>query len=601
MIEMKSVAKTKQWLTLAIALLLALAGGSWLAWKNWAGYPIEATKLPQTHSLLPTSPVSRPAPPPEGYVGSAACAECHEDLCKSFAQHPMGRSSALTPGPADIEDFSEAKAAFTAVDGTRYKAEKVGDEIWHHAIGTDSQGRTLYDQALRVSLAIGSGTRGKTYGVNRDGFLLQSPVTWYSTKGGYFELAPGYEKIAGKSHFSRRISEECLMCHIGRMEFDKNIPDKLIPPYFHEITIGCERCHGPGDKHVSGQQKLKAPSPDLTIVNPARLPMRERESICNQCHLHGDFRAVRYGRHPRDYRPGMALEDIFCILVKEETGSGNSKAVSQVMQMRDSKCFKSNPEKLGCTSCHDPHTWPEANRREEYYRSRCNECHTEHGCSLSVDLRAAKGDSCMACHMPRSAPKDIVHATQTDHRVLKKPISGEQPKTANVTAQALRVYDDGEKRIPYWEVQRTKGLMLFAENVSSDSPEILAMLTPLAAVAPDDVPLLHAIGTCHLNRQNNAEAIKWLEKAIAVEPKNEYVLTSLALAYAGARDYASAKRHIATAVEINPFAAANFAIQAHILAAAGEHELAFRAAEKVAELDPTQAALRDELLRTQRN
>ena len=137
--------------------------------------------------------------------------------------------------------------------------------------------------------------------------------------------------------------------------------------------------------------------------------------------------------------------------------------------------------------------------------------------------------------------------------------------------------------------------------MSSDSAEILALLLPLAEVAPDDVPLLHAIGTCNLNRKNNMEAIKWLERAIVVEPKNEYVLVNLALAYAGTRDYASAKRHITTAVEIDPYSAANFAIQAHILAASGEHELAFRAAEKVADLDPTQANLRDQLLRMQRN
>ncbi|MFN0018517.1 MAG: hypothetical protein ACKVP0_09675 [Pirellulaceae bacterium] len=515
----------------------------------------------------------------------------------------MGRSSALTPGPADLEDYSEKKSLFSAPDGTRYWAERVGDKILHHELGTDAQGRTVYDLSVPVSLAIGSGTRGKTYGVNRDGIIFQSPITWYSEKGGHFQLSPGYENVAANPRFSRRMIEDCLVCHIGRMEFDPEVPDKLVPPYFHEIAIGCERCHGPGERHVAAQQLQKSVSPDATIVNPARLPLRERESICNQCHLHGDSRNLRYGRNPRDFRPGMALEEIFCVFVKDDSPVGGTKAVSQVEQMRESACYKSNPEKLGCTSCHDPHAWPEPRKRVEFYRSKCNDCHAERGCALPENRRKDQENSCIACHMPRTTPKDVVHASQTDHRVLKNP----QPDSLSETARAvgnvpgsIRVFDEGESRIPHWELQRIRVVLTVRNKQSNNPREVLSQLLPLMEVVPDDIPLILAIGTAYLEGKSFAESRTILEKGIALAPKNEQLHLQLAIVCLELKDFASAKIHISHVVRLNPYVARNFELQAKILAAAGNHEEALRAAERVLELDPTQSKLRDQLLKERR-
>ena len=592
---MKVARKTIQGLALIVCAILAVSMGGWTLSKYWNSKPVAATKPSTTDPLLPASPVVRPPAPPEGYVGSIACASCHEDLCKSFAQHPMGRSSALTPGPADMEDYS--KADFAGADGTRYKAEKVGGKVLHHEIGTDANGRTLYDLSVPVTLALGSGTRGKAYAVNRAGILLQSPISWYSAKGGYFELSPGYENAATNPRFSRRMIEECLVCHIGRMAFDPEVPDKLISPYFHEIAIGCERCHGPGERHVAAQQMQKTSSPDSTIVNPARLPMRERESICNQCHLHGEFRGLRYGRLPRDFRPGMNLEDIFCVLVKDVTTQGESKAVSQVEQMRESACFKGSEGKLGCASCHNPHEWPEPQKHDEYYRARCNECHANHGCSLTSQKRQEKGDSCITCHMPRTTPKDIVHASQTDHRV--RAVSTLEPQTGEVATElGVQVYDGGDQRLPPWEVQRAKGMMMASGKSPADPQQMLDLLFPLAEKVPDDVPILTAIATVYLNRKDYEQAKKWLDKAIAFEPQNGQLQYKLAVVCWGARDLDSAKKYIAAAVKIDPFSAASFELQAKILEAAGDHEQALRAADKVVELDPSKMAFREQLLKS---
>ncbi|MBC7855140.1 MAG: tetratricopeptide repeat protein, partial [Pirellulaceae bacterium] len=404
--------------------------------------------------------------------------------------------------------------------------------------------------------------------------------------------------------FSRRIVEACLVCHVGRMEFDPEVPDKLAAPFFHEISIGCERCHGPGEKHVRAQQTGKLSSPDATIVNPARLPMRERESVCYQCHLHGAHKNVRYGRLPRDFRPGMALEEVFCVLVKADSPSAAFKAVSQVEQMRESACFQANPERLGCISCHNPHEWPEPKRRDEYYRGRCNECHAERGCSLPASRRAEQSDSCIACHMPRATAKDIVHASQTDHRVLKNPPAAhaQEPETSAANSlSALQFFAKSDERLPAWEVQRTRGMMLAGGGTSENPSEnAVSLLLPLTAVAPDDGPMLHALGAAYLRQEDHAQARKWLEKVVALEPKNEQSRAALALACVGMRDLDAAKEHISEVVKLNPYYVKNFTIQAKTLAQRGEFEQALRAAERIVELDPRQTELRDQLRREPR-
>jgi hypothetical protein len=511
----------------------------------------------------------------------------------------MGKSAALTPGDADLEDFSPDKAEFSSKNGLSYKVEKVGDQILHHEVKTDSQGRVLYDQAVAISLAIGSGTRGKTFAANHEGILLQSPISWYSSKGGYFELSPGYERSASNPRFSRRLLEGCLVCHVGRMEFDPDAPDKLVAPYFHELSIGCERCHGPGEKHVKSQQAGRIASPDATIINPARLPTRERESVCYQCHLHGVFRGVRYGRHERDFRPGMPLEEVVCVLVADETAGSPSKAVSQVEQMWASACFRQSEGKMGCISCHNPHEWPSPDSRVDYYRTRCLDCHNQLGCSLPVEKRQEKQDSCIACHMPQTTPGDVVHASQTDHRVLKNPPAAEDstPRVAG-PGNSLKFFDDADKRLPHWEVLRTRGISLVARGAGSleRDKETESMLLPLTKVVPDDATLLTSLASLYSSRKNNLEARKWLEKAVASEPNNETALLSLALTCSALGDLTSAKRHIARVVELNPYLSRNFSLQAMILDGLGEEEAALAAAEKAAELDPSDERVRQRLL-----
>ena len=49
-----------------------------------------------------------------------------------------------------------------------------------------------------------------SYLINHDGYLFQSPITWYPQKR-MWDLSPGY--ATRHHHFARPVTAECLFCH----------------------------------------------------------------------------------------------------------------------------------------------------------------------------------------------------------------------------------------------------------------------------------------------------------------------------------------------------------------------------------------------------
>ena len=60
-------------------------------------------------------------------------------------------------------------------------------------------------------------------------------------------MSPGYDRKDHQS-FERPVGETCLFCHSGKPELAGKSINRV---HFKELSIGCERCHGPGSLHVS--------------------------------------------------------------------------------------------------------------------------------------------------------------------------------------------------------------------------------------------------------------------------------------------------------------------------------------------------------------
>jgi hypothetical protein len=287
---------------LFLAAVLAVVVGSSTAFVSWRRTTQVSTDGGDAGSLYRTT---RPG---VGYLGDAACARCHAEIAQSYRQHPMGRSLApIAAAPATGADGEGGRVLFEA-QGLEYSLARRDGRVIHQEARRDHSGRVIARREAEVQFAVGSGRQGVAYLIERDGFLFQSPITWY-VRERRWDLSPGYEK--NNLHFDRAVTPGCLFCHANRVEPVEGTVNRYQPPLFRGHSIGCERCHGPGALHA--QQPQVVAGQDRTIVNPAELEPSLRDAVCEQCHLIGHRRVARLDRRAEEFRPGLPFHQFWSV------------------------------------------------------------------------------------------------------------------------------------------------------------------------------------------------------------------------------------------------------------------------------------------------
>ena len=172
----------------------------------------------------------------------------------------MGRSLApIAEAPTVGETRSDGTITFN-IGSSQFTIERHGGREVHREAQLDDNGRVLAQVAGEVKYALGSGSRGVAYLVEHDGRLFQSPISWYTLKS-LWDLAPGYQEH--NFHFDRPIQNKCLFCHSNPVQpvaWSVNHYNEPVFPLGE--SIGCERCHGPGELHAARAGSDRRPGPD---------------------------------------------------------------------------------------------------------------------------------------------------------------------------------------------------------------------------------------------------------------------------------------------------------------------------------------------------
>ncbi len=371
--------------------------------------------------------------------------------------------------------------------GSRITTEWRNGKMIHH-LSEDGLNATY-----EIEYQIGAGKVGHSYATQLNGVLLQSPASFYRRYG--WDISPGY---AGMEllDFNRALSTGCLFCHSN--------------DHGQFTAISCERCHGDTKEHLA--------HPSATnIVNPAKLPARARDSVCEQCHLEGAARVLNPGKTLHDFVPGSNLESTLAIYVVKHARSG-IKAVSQEEQLALSKCAVKSNGNLWCGTCHNPHTLT-SNRNSEV-KAICLSCHS----TLSPAAHSANLSECVSCHMPRRSPTDVAHSALTDHRILAKPEA--EASEAAAVPEGLRAW-----REPAVDVQSrdlaladlkasaTQGL----EPLGEQADNLLKSLPQ--AQQDNDAAVLAALGDINLSKGDPRAALPFFRRACELEPSSgEYAM-----------------------------------------------------------------------------
>jgi predicted CXXCH cytochrome family protein len=518
----------------------------------------------------------------------------------------MGRSFARvspknTPGFGKpfYHQASDSYFAMITRDG------KVYQRRWQ--IGFDGK-ETNVDEK-QADFIVGSGNHSKTFlHLTTRNLLEELPLSWYSEKGGYWHMSPGYDQPDNPGSV-RPVHYECMFCHNAYPK----IPQLLEHASSAEMTfvqpipegIGCQRCHGPGQRHVGlasagGElEEIRA-----AIVNPKRLnPDREIE-VCLQCHLETTSLNLphsirRFERAPFSFIPGQPLGDFQVAFDRPGGIQDRFEIAHGAYRLRQSQCYlktagPNGTSKLGCTTCHNPHDIPRGAEAATHYNGVCVSCHAETMRAASAPHASGSkggGADCIGCHMPKRRTDDAAHVVMTDHLIQRRKPEGDllAPKTEAVETQGnayrgplIPYYPAPLPDTPQNALYTAVAQILYRRNLDEGLRTLSALLD---RYHPESAGFYRELGRGYWNAGDLPKAIPRLEEAARREP-GAFHLNILGNALMEARRFSEAEAVLRRAIAMDQDDPAPWATLGWVLWQQDKGVEARTALERAISLDP---------------
>jgi hypothetical protein len=463
-----------------------------------------------------------------GYVGSKACAQCHQSIYDSYSKTDMGRSMS-TITPSRLERIPTSASVFDARSQRHFETYVHDNELSQAEFATALDGKEIFRDTHKVEWIIGSGANGFGAIVRRENYLFEAPLSFYTKTNGW-ALSPGYE--FADYGFSRPVLAGCIVCHSGRPQPVADGDGLFRDPPFEELAIGCENCHGPGETHIVEMQLDPSQGAGHSIVNPAKLTPWLADNICMSCHQAGDARIFKPGKDYSQFRPGSALEGTLSILMVplRRESTPRDDLLQHYLSMLLSKCYRGSRGRLACIGCHDPHVEPSAQEAPAYFRQKCLACHTEKSCALPLAIRQRKvpADDCAGCHMPKRDVKVISHSVLTNHRIVAQAEEPFPDAAFHMTTTSLP--DLVHLNVPPGRDDSTLDPLTLLQaygQIALSHPEYRerywALGKQLRTVEPDNLFVLEALADAALQQktpEGTEAAIGYLDRATIAENRN---------------------------------------------------------------------------------
>ncbi len=362
--------------------------------------------------------VENPAQPrPASYVGSQACASCHEaeSAAWSGSQHALAMQAPTEQ--TVLGNFNDAHFEHFGVTSTFYRRDG------RYMIRTDGPDGKLADFEVQHTFGV---YPLQQYLLDIGGGRLQAlSIAWDSrpeADGGqrWFHLYPD-ERIdnTDELHWTKRQQNwnyMCADCHATDLQKNYDAATNTFATSWAEPTVGCEACHGPGSAHVAwaeaaasggaaaksngltvhfGERRDAGWKIDPTTGNSTRSRARDTDTeinVCAQCHS-------RRGQFSNGYHAGEMLEDHYIpALLTPDLYYPDGQQRDEVYNWGSFLSSRMYSKGVTCGDCHEPHG---AKLRAEG-NAVCAQCHL----ASKFDTTAhhfhepgTPGAQCAACHM----------------------------------------------------------------------------------------------------------------------------------------------------------------------------------------------------------
>jgi len=430
--------------------------------------------------------------------GSQVCATCHQAIYQSWEKTRHTKkvrvaSLATVVNDADsggTNDFAQGGAGITYDVGTSPPAGQT--QITDLALGAGVEYPKLGWDGTDLLLRLGPNTYTVSYvlgGTNKpwkQRYMVTignqeyiSPVqfdeatrqyVWYST-GNWYTLNTAGDTLTGYVYGAAQTpvtegntrdswQRRCIGCHVTGVgdltrnsdgEYGLSIADMLANepgagPWFSEMPVACEACHGPAQRHVELGGGIG------TALNPADMAADRADETCGYCHSRGSSTNVESLGYPwkpgglvgGQFVPGDIL-DLFYNFVDRDGSrfwqDGARTAKSHHQQYLDHAPSPHAQAGVTCFQCHDPHGSNQSGDLKAPVPELCLSCHDGQGNIDSADLskhtrhKDLETQRCNNCHFTLTAKSAINYDIHSHtYRVIFPAESETTPGLPNACA-----------------------------------------------------------------------------------------------------------------------------------------------------------------------
>ena len=348
------------------------------------------------------SGMAQAAAPPD-YVGSAACAGCHEAVAAAWSGSHHALAWTL-PGPETVvADFDGT--SFTH-DGMTARFRREGAH--YHVEVTEKDGSK---RDYRVHSVAGIEPLQQYLLETEPGRLQSFDVVWDTEQERWFHLYPDSDLPPDDGlHWTgpyKNWNARCAECHATGYEKNYDGDSRRYTSTQAEIGVGCEACHGPGSAHldwVAGKEIDPALGAAGFSLDLARAGVEATIQQCAGCHsrreAHGDGNPL----------PGTPYHDAYTLAtLRPGLYHADGQILDEVYVYGSFLQSKMYANGVSCMNCHDAHSA----QLVADGNAVCVQCHSPAGNPLFP--AAARGEydnprhhfhepgsagaQCVSCHM----------------------------------------------------------------------------------------------------------------------------------------------------------------------------------------------------------
>jgi predicted CXXCH cytochrome family protein len=394
------------------------------------------------YTPLSSQVLAETASAPITFVGSAACAGCHEKEAQLWQTSQHKKAMAHATADSVLGDFNDAQFEYYGVQSRFFHREG------KYFVETDGSDGKLATFEIKYTFGV---EPLQQYLIEfPDGRVQALSIAWDTRPKGqggqrWFHLYPDerirHDDVLHWTKLNQNWNFMCAECHSTGVHKNYDATKDSFATTFEEISVGCEACHGQGSRHVTWA-KLPASQRQEDLAKGLLVNFDERQNarwVPDQStgNVRADFKAralrkevetcglchARRSQFSEDWIPGQWLSDSHVVSpLTRGLYHVDGQMLDEVYNYGSFKQSKMFAAGVTCSNCHDPHSAKLRSPGDGV----CAQCHSPEKYAADTHRHHQSSNEtvgCASCHMPTHTYMAIDQRHDHSFRVPRPDIS----------------------------------------------------------------------------------------------------------------------------------------------------------------------------------